>query len=301
MPIPEARPDRPKVAATVEMGDATARARASLTLAVCCRAMAARRQGPSLKKRFGQHHLIRAEACAPLLEYLRPNGERVLEIGPGGGVLTAELLAAGARVDALEIDLDWGLGLPSRIGDGRLSVIVGDALELDLGRWPGGTLAAGNLPYNVATAIIRGLVRHHAVFPRAAFLVQREVAERLAAAPGSRDYGALTVLVGARARVSWLGRVKPGAFRPPPRVEGAFVGLELMPAPVDANAMGRLTETVHAAFATRRKTLRNALAARWGREGAEGALAAARIAPGRRAEELGLEEFLALAAALASD
>lgn len=260
--------------------------------------MAARRQGPNLKKRFGQHHLIRAEACRPLIDYLAPDGRRVLEIGPGGGILTAGLLAAGARVDALEIDLEWGLGLPGRIGGDRLAVVVGDALAFDLGRWPARTLAAGNLPYNVATAFIRELVRHHRVFPRAAFLVQREVAERLVAAPGSRDYGALTVLVGARATVSWLGRVRPAAFRPPPKVEGAFVGLELTPPPLSEPEMTRLTETVHAAFATRRKTLRNALAARWGRARAEQALAAARVTAGRRAEELGLEDFLALTRAL---
>ncbi len=218
----------------------------------------------------------------------------MLEIGPGGGVLTGELLRAGARVDAVEIDVEWALGLPRRIGCDRLSVVVGDATELDLGRWPPGTLAAGNLPYNVATALIRRLLPHHAVFPRAAFLVQREVAERLMAAPGSRAYGALTVLVGARAEASWLGRVRPGAFRPPPRVEGAFVGLELHPPPLAEPEMKALDRTVHLAFASRRKTLRNALAAGWGREAAERALAAAAIPAGARAEELGLGEFLTL-------
>lgn len=272
---------------------------ANLTLAICWRAMAARRRQPSLKKRLGQHHLIRPEACAPVLAFLRPEGERVLEIGPGGGVLTGELLAAGARVDALEIDLEWGLGLARPSGDDRLRVVVADATRVDLGRWPAGTLAAGNLPYNVATVLIRRLVRHPEVFPRAAFLVQREVAQRLVAAPGSGDYGALTVLVGARARTRWLGRVRPGAFRPPPRVEGAFVGLELRPPPLPESEMGRLTETVHAAFATRRKTVRNALAARWGRERAESALEAAGLEAGRRAEDLDLADFLALTAALA--
>lgn len=258
--------------------------------------MTARRQGPSLKKRFGQHHLIRAAACRPVVDYLAPRGRRVLEIGPGGGILTGELLAAGARVDALEIDLEWGLRLPGRLAGDRLSVVVGDALGLDLGRWPAGTLAAGNLPYNVATAIIRELVRHHEVFSRAAFLVQREVAERLVAAPGSRAYGALTVLVAARARVSWLGRVRAGAFRPPPRVEGAFVGLEPLPPPVAEPEMERLSETVHLAFAGRRKTVRNTLAAGWGRGRAEEALAAAGVQAGARAEELSLDEFLRLSA-----
>lgn len=258
--------------------------------------MAQGRAEPGFKKRLGQHHLVRPEACAPVLDFLRPRGARVLEIGPGGGVLTGELVAAGARVHALEIDLEWALRLPAQLPGAALSVVVADALALDLGRWPPGTLAAGNLPYGVATAIIRLLLPLHEVFPRAAFLVQREVAARLVAAPGTGDYGALTVLVAARASTRLLGRVKSGAFRPPPRVEGAFVGFELRPPVVDEPAMMRLTETVHAAFGNRRKTVRNALAGRWGRERAESALAAAGISPRARAEELVLADFLALAA-----
>ncbi|HMB52567.1 MAG TPA: rRNA adenine N-6-methyltransferase family protein, partial [Thermoanaerobaculia bacterium] len=131
---------------------------------------------PRLKKKWGQHHLQSGRLCAPLVEFLRPAGERVVEIGPGGGVLSDELLAAGAEVVGWEIDLDWAFSLA-----GRFPLVVGDALEIS---WPhlarrGPVLAAGNLPYNVATPIVERLLPHREQVPRAGFLVQKEVADRL--------------------------------------------------------------------------------------------------------------------------
>lgn len=250
---------------------------------------------PRLAKRLGQHHLVDGALCRPLVDFLRPAGERVVEIGPGGGVLTRELLAAGARaVLGVEVDPAWAFSLRGRLDDPRLSLAVADALELAWERLPAPTLTAGNLPYNVGTAILERLLPHHRVLPRAAFLLQREVAERLVARPGDKPYGALSVLVAARARVRLLGRVRPGSFRPPPKVSGAFVGLELTPPPLPAPEMPAFTATVRLAFAQRRKRLSNALAAGWGRDRAEAALAAAGLDPGARAEELSLEGFLAL-------
>lgn len=249
-------------------------------------------RGPSLKKSLGQHHLTDGALCRPLIHFLEPAGLRVLEIGPGGGVLSAELLAAGTRVLGWELDLEWAAVLHRRLPDLRL--VVGDALEIDWGRLPAPTLAAGNLPYNVATVIIERMLPHHDRVPRAAFLVQKEVADRLVARPGDEAYGSLSLLVAAYARARLLGRVRRGSFHPPPRVEGGFVGFELRPPPLPAAQMPELVALVRLAFNQRRKTLRNALAAGWGRERAQAVLSTVGLPDKVRGEELGLEEFLAI-------
>ncbi|HTQ80430.1 MAG TPA: 16S rRNA (adenine(1518)-N(6)/adenine(1519)-N(6))-dimethyltransferase RsmA [Thermoanaerobaculia bacterium] len=252
-------------------------------------------RSPLLKKSLGQHHLTDPALCRPLVEFLRPENSRVLEIGPGGGVLTGALLSAGARVLAWELDPAWAATLHQRLPAPRLTVIVGDALEIPWPRLRAPTLAAGNLPYNVATALLERLFPHHERVPRAAFLVQKEVADRLAARPGDPAYGSLSVLAAAYAEVRLLGRVRRGSFRPPPKVEGAFVGFTLHPPPVPPQEMPAFLSLVRLAFNQRRKTLRNALAAGWGREKAEAVLAAVGIGEKVRAEELGLEDFLKIA------
>ncbi|HBL25415.1 MAG TPA: hypothetical protein DD490_01100, partial [Acidobacteria bacterium] len=148
---------------------------------------------PHLKKSLGQNHLVDGAICRPLVHFLQPEGRRVLEIGPGGGILTAELLAAGAQVTGWELDLGWAAELRrrqrDRVAGGALSLVVGDALEIAWDRLAAPTLVAGNLPYNVATAILERLLPHHATVPRAAFLVQKEVADRLVAGPRDEAYG----------------------------------------------------------------------------------------------------------------
>jgi 16S rRNA (adenine1518-N6/adenine1519-N6)-dimethyltransferase len=258
--------------------------------------MPTRSRRPIYKKKWGQHHLTHGALCRPLVDFLEPAGHRVVEIGPGGGVLTGELLAADARVVACEVDPEWAFELRRRLGDGRLDIAVCDAMALPWHRLTSSALVAGNLPYNVATRIIEELVPHHRQVPRAAFLVQKEVADRLTARPGTKAYGGLTILVAAHARALPLGVVKPGSFHPPPKVSGAFVGLELREAPFPADQRQAFRALVHRAFGQRRKTLRNALATA-GRERADAALDAAGIDPGRRAETLGLGEMLALFAA----
>jgi 16S rRNA (adenine1518-N6/adenine1519-N6)-dimethyltransferase len=262
---------------------------------------------PPLRKSLGQHHLVDGALCRPLIQFLSPSslglaGRQVLEIGPGGGVLTRELLAAGARVWGWELDLAWAAALRHRLPDPRLSLVVADALEIPWGRLgerlQEPTLVAGNLPYNVATAILERLLPHHASVPRAAFLLQKEVAERLVARPGDDAYGALSVIAAAYAEARILGRLRPGSFRPPPKVESAYVGFALHPPPLPEARMPAFVDLVHLAFNQRRKTLRNALAARWGREEAEEVLRRAGVDGGRRAEELGLGEWVGLAAGL---
>lgn len=247
---------------------------------------------PRLKKALGQHHLVSGALCRPLVDFLEPAGERVLEVGPGGGVLTAELLAAGARVWGWELDPEWAARLPRRFRGSPLSLVVGDALDIPWGRLPAPTLVAGNLPYNVATAILERLLPHHARIPRAAVLVQKEVAERLVAGPRDEAYGSLSVIVAAYAEATILGTVRPGSFRPPPKVESAFVGFELRPPPLPEAEMPELLRTVRLAFAKRRKTLRNSLASGWGREQTAAVLAAVGLGEKVRAEELGLPVFL---------
>ncbi len=250
---------------------------------------------PALDRRLGQHHLRSGTLALPLVDFLRPSvGDRVLEIGPGGGALTAELLATGARVLAVELDPAWALALRERVAPG-LALAVADALEIAWERLPAPTLVAGNLPYGVGTAILeRFLIGAAAAVPRAAFLLQREVVDRIVARPGEAPYGALSVLVASRAEALRLGRLPPGAFRPPPAVESAFVGLRLgSPFPGTEDLVGFLA-TLRAAFTQRRKTLRNSLASAWGRERAERLLAVAGLDPAGRAERLGLEAFARL-------
>ena len=156
-------------------------------------------QDPFLKKSLGQHHLRDGALCRPLVQYLRPAGHRVLEIGAGAGVLTAELAAAGGRVLACEVDLEWAFELRRRLAWRGLEILALDAQRIDWQRIPAPTLVTGNLPFNVATRLIEGLLLQAANVPRAAFMVQREVAERMVAGPGDPAYGSFSVLVAARA------------------------------------------------------------------------------------------------------
>jgi 16S rRNA (adenine1518-N6/adenine1519-N6)-dimethyltransferase len=259
---------------------------------------------PARRRRLGQHHLRDARAAQPLVDFLRPAGRAVLEIGPGGGALTDLLERSGARrVLGIELDPAWafhlGRAAASRPVAGVRTLVVADALALDWPRLPASWRVAGNLPYQIGTVLLERLLAGAPPGTICGFLLQKEVVDRLVAPPGTAAYGALSVLVAARARVTRLGTLRPGAFVPPPKVESAFVGLELTPAPLDAAGMADLERVVRAAFGQRRKTLRNALGAVFGRAPAEAALAAAGVAPEERAERLDLATFLRLAAELA--
>lgn len=247
---------------------------------------------PPLRKSLGQHHLRDGALCRPLVDFLRPAGARVVEIGPGGGVLTRELVAGGARVLALELDRAWAFHLRRAVP--AASVALADALELDWSRLASPTLVAGNLPFNVGTRIVEDLLAGGGGVPRAAFLLQKEVADRLVAVPGDSAYGSFSLVVAVFASAVRLGTVRAGSFVPPPKVDAAFVGLTRRPPPVPPDEAAALVRTVRAAFARRRKTLRNNLTAAWGREVAETALAAAGVDGGARAEELPLAAFVDL-------
>lgn len=250
-----------------------------------------------LKKALGQHFLKRSETCAPLVAFLEPHGRRVLEVGPGSGTLTRALLAAGARVTAWELDAAWAREVAEEFASEALTVVVGDATEIAWDRLGHGALVTGNLPYNIATSIVlaclESTVGRTGSIERAGFLLQREVAQRLAAGEGDPDYGSLSVLVGALAEVERLGDVPPRAFTPPPRVESAFVGLTPR-AVISAEEYAEFKPLVRAAFALRRKTLRNSLAAELGSATAARLVEAAGLPVDTRAERMGVAQFRAL-------
>ncbi len=255
-------------------------------------------ESPHLRRDLGQHHLTRAASCRPLIDFLSPlGGRQVLEIGPGGGVLTGALMAAKACVWALELDPAWAFRLQEQHRGACLRVAVADATEFRWQRLPAATLVAGNLPYNVATPLMRAWAASALRSPRAAFLIQLEVAERLTAAPGEPARGALSVLIQARAKVRRLARVPPGAFNPPPKVDSAFVGLERRPDSIALDDWPSFERFVFALFAHRRKTIRNNLVARFGKPAASALLAlpvpptGAPLDSRRRAETLSLVEI----------
>lgn len=208
----------------------------------------------------------------------------VVEIGPGRGALTERLLQRADHVTAIELDADLVDHLRRKFAtEPRLDVIHADALDVDLAQW-GVAPVAGNLPYYVATPIIERTVRRAA--SRAVFLIQKEVADRLAAAPGSRDYGFLSVATQLFADVHKLFDVKPGAFRPPPRVDSAVVRLESRAdAPAASEAAGFL-KFAGQCFHQKRKTIRNNLAGVYGKD-----LIDSWPEAGLRAEQIGLGQL----------
>lgn len=259
-----------------------------------------RRHGLEPKRAFSQNFLVARSAVERIVDALAPRrDELTVELGPGLGTLTAALLRAGARVLAVERDRDMLAVLDAELGAvAELTVIEGDAASIDLtalARDHGPLALAGNLPYAVTGAILRNLTDHRAALSRAVVMVQREVRDRLVAAPGTKAYGALTVFVQASFAVEPVLRVPAGAFHPPPNVESAVVRLVPLAQP-RAQETPAFRNIVHAAFGTRRKTLKNALR----RLGAEAALELAGIDGARRGETLSVEELDALARAYES-
>jgi 16S rRNA (adenine1518-N6/adenine1519-N6)-dimethyltransferase len=228
-------------------------------------------------------------------------GDVVVEIGPGRGALTNPLLARGVHVVAFEIDPRLSVALRAAAAGRPLTVVTADALEADVGAALASAEAAppvplvGNLPYESATPMLRTFVRRRDLFSRLVVMVQKEVADRLLARPGQGAYGFLTLDVGAHAGARRLLDVPPGAFAPRPRVMSSVV--ELVPREPAGGTDGALA-VASAAFSTRRKTLLNSLAPRWGRAGVSAALDRLGLGSRARGEELSLERFHALSKAL---
>jgi 16S rRNA (adenine1518-N6/adenine1519-N6)-dimethyltransferase len=253
---------------------------------------------PRARKRFGQHFLTDRHYLERIVAAIDPQpGDTVLEIGPGPGALTAELAPRVTHLHVVEIDRDLAAALRGRFQPDRVTVHEGDALDFDLGGLPPGMRVVGNLPYNISTPILFHMAASAGRIRDCVFMLQREVVERMVAAPGTSDYGRLSVALQYRFAMALALRVPAGAFTPPPKVESAVVRMRpLGPDRLRAADDGAFDRIVAAAFSQRRKTLRNALRAL----GAETALAAAGIDPGRRGETLGVAEFVALADAFSA-
>jgi len=249
------------------------------------------------RKRFGQHFLHDPGVIDRIIASIQPRStDAIVEIGPGQGAITLPLLQAAGRLQVIEVDRNLIAPLHERCrAAGELTLHHADALRVDFCHLPRDASplrVVGNLPYNISTPLLFHLLSQVCCIRDMHFMLQKEVVDRLAAAPGGGQYGRLSVMVQYRCRVTRLFNIGPGAFHPPPRVESAFVRLEpYRELPVEILDDEVLERVVRQAFAQRRKTLRNAL--RGMLEEAE--IRALGIDPGARAEVLGLREFAALA------
>lgn len=258
--------------------------------------MGGERSGSGRRRALGQNFLVDPEIAFRTVHAAEIQaGDSVLEIGPGKGMLTRPLLAVGARVFAVEIDERLAAALEAEHHDG-LTVERANFLRFDLERLPPGPMVVvANLPYSTGTAIVERLLSEPVRFPRIVVMLQKEVADRLAAEPGSRSYGSLTVLTALWAKAQVVLDVPAASFRPRPKVESAVVRLDVSVDPrVEIADRERFRKVVRAAFAQKRKMLRNTLRAAFGEE-AGAALERAGIDGRRRAETLALEEFAVLA------
>jgi 16S rRNA (adenine1518-N6/adenine1519-N6)-dimethyltransferase len=203
------------------------------------------------RKRFGQHFLHDPGVLRRLVDCIDPReGEFLVEIGPGEGALTRPLVEKAGTIHAIELDRDLAAGLQ----DARIVVHQADALEFDYGAFPAGMRVVGNLPYNISTPLLFHLARFADRVRDMHFMLQREVVERMVAAPSTPAYGRLSVALQSRFSMKKLFNVAKGAFRPPPKVESAVIRMQPLPEilPIDEDLLRR-------AFSGRRKMLRNAL------------------------------------------
>ncbi len=271
---------------------------------------------PRARKRFGQHFLERAWIDKVIRSIAPQSSETFLEIGPGPGGLTLPLAEAARRVVGVEIDRNLAADLEN-LAAPNLAVIEGDFLEVAASAlaghlFPGGAVSepvriAGNLPYNAASPILFRLLELHEAgaggspgpvlrFIDATVMLQREVADRLLAPVGSKDYGVLPILIGRLARVERLLDLPPGAFRPPPKVRSTVVRLTFHPSDPPVSNPTAFTALIRAVFTRRRKTIANALLAYPASETLDIAevLRCASIDPQRRPETLTRADFARL-------
>ncbi|HQT42344.1 MAG TPA: 16S rRNA (adenine(1518)-N(6)/adenine(1519)-N(6))-dimethyltransferase RsmA [Halothiobacillus sp.] len=261
--------------------------------------------GHRARKRFGQNFLTDEAVIARIVSAISPRAtDCMIEIGPGLGALTCQLIQPLDHLTVVELDRDIIPKLQercalqktaqNRAGQSKLSILSQDALHLDLTPLAeaGPLRIAGNLPYNIATPLIFHLLEQAMRITDMTFMLQKEVAERIAAPPGSRDYGRLSIMVQAVAQVELLFIVPPGAFNPPPKVDSAIVQITPLLQPrVTAALRPLFTELVGLAFAHRRKTLQNNLKHRL----PASTIIEAGLEPGTRAEQISIDEFIVLA------
>jgi 16S rRNA (adenine1518-N6/adenine1519-N6)-dimethyltransferase len=260
------------------------------------------RLGVRPTRRLGQSFLVAPAVVRRIVDVADVRGKTVVEIGPGLGALSDELAATASELVLVEIDRRLSDRLRERYsGAPHVRVVNADALAVDFaalldGR--DGAVAIGNLPYSVGTQILLCLLEARPHFARLVLMLQREVAQRIVASPGTKPYGTLSVWTALRGDARIAFRVSAGAFVPRPKVDSAVVTIALLREPRVAIAdPRRFRDVVRGAFGQRRKTLRAALA----RLAAASQIEAAGIDPGRRGETLSLDEFAAIANLLAAE
>jgi 16S rRNA (adenine1518-N6/adenine1519-N6)-dimethyltransferase len=248
------------------------------------------------RKRFGQHFLSDAYVLGAIVDLIDPQpGQALVEIGPGLGALTWPVLERCRQLTVIELDRDLAARLRQR--GGGLSVIEADVLNVDFGalaRQLGQPLrVVGNLPYNISTPILFHLLDAAGSVADQHFMLQKEVAQRMAAAPGGKDYGRLTVMLQWRYRIDTVLEVPPHAFSPPPKVDSAVV--RMRPLAMAGAQPKALAELVTVAFSQRRKLLRHTLGRWLEQRGFCGSFDLQ-----RRAEEVPVAQYVALAEAVAA-
>jgi 16S rRNA (adenine1518-N6/adenine1519-N6)-dimethyltransferase len=249
------------------------------------------------RKRFGQHFLTDDYVLGAIVDLIDPQpGQALVEIGPGLGALTWPVLQRCGALTVIELDRDLAARLRRR---GGLTVIEADVLQVDfdaLAQLMSRPLRLlGNLPYNISTPILFHLLESADRVADQHFMLQKEVADRMAAAPGGKDYGRLSVMLQWRYHIDTVLEVPPQAFDPPPRVDSAIVRMQPLPAPA-GQGLALLPELVSVAFSQRRKLLRHTLG-RW----LEARAFAGDFDVQRRAEEVPVAQYVALAQQLAAD
>ena len=255
------------------------------------------------RKRFGQHFLEPAWVAKVVDSVALQGADVVLEIGPGRGAMTLAMAPRVRRLIAVEIDRDLVARLDATVPD-NVRIVSGDFLTMDVATVLAGEDApvrvVGNLPYNVSSPILFKLLADHQGGQRisdATLMLQREVVDRLVAAPGSADYGVLAIQVAVHADVDRVLTLPPGAFRPPPKVTSAVVRMRFRPPAIAESQLPRFERMVRDVFTRRRKTLLNALKTATGRpaEDVRELLEREGIDPSRRPQTLTIGEFARLA------
>ena len=256
-------------------------------------------RGISPSKALGQNFVTDPNTIRKIVDVARiSSSDRVLEVGAGAGSLTLGLCTAAAHVTAIEVDR-WLLPVleETLAGVPNVDVVHSDVLSLDGGSITANKLVA-NLPYNIATTVVLKILEEAPQISELTVMTQREVGERLAAGPGSKTYGQTSVMVAYFADAIVVGRISRKVFYPVPNVDSVLVRIVRRPTPTEVDR-DALFDVIRAAFAQRRKNLRNNLAEIAGSSSAaERALEAASVAPGARGETLSLDDFVRLACCL---
>jgi 16S rRNA (adenine1518-N6/adenine1519-N6)-dimethyltransferase len=247
------------------------------------------------RKRFGQNFLHDVSVLEAIVNAIAPKkADLMVEIGPGLGALTNLLLPILSHLDVIELDRDLVGRLEKTDRSHALTIHQGDVLQFDFKKIASGSdrkmRIVGNLPYNISTPLLFHLMPFSSQIEDQHFMLQKEVVERMVAEPGSKTYGRLSVMLQWQYHMDMLFVVEPSAFHPPPKVDSAIVRMIPRPQPVACD-IRKLEKTVTQAFSQRRKILRNTLAPLF----SENDMIETGIDPGKRPEEIPVEQFISLA------